>query len=193
VNSTLITVLVFLVAAIAIGIFAFTLIKRKSTERLKKRFGPEYDRVLESHGNRRRAEKELLMRQKRIDSLNIHPLLPEDRSRFIEEWKGTQARFVDDPSGAVDLADKLVKRVMEARGYPLGDFEQRKADISVYHPRVVQNYRAAREIAKSNDREEASTEDLRQAMVFYRELFEDLLETTEPMPKVEKAKLAKPA
>jgi len=134
---------------------------------------------LKSEGNVRRAEAALAARAKRVEALHIRPLVPEDASRFSASWRGVQARFVDDPKGAVTEADRLVGEVMAARGYPLGEFEQRVADISVDHPDVVMNYRAAREIALLHGRGQATTEDLRQAMVHYRALFKDLLETDE--------------
>lgn len=143
---------------------------------LRERFGPEYERAVVDIGNRRRAERELEHREERVRSLDIRPLAPEQRARFADHWRRVQARFVDAPTDAIRDADSLVSDVMQARGYPVGDFDQRAADISVDHPRVVENYRDARAIAQRSSRGEASTEDLRQAMVHYRALFEDLLE-----------------
>jgi hypothetical protein len=134
---------------------------------------------MDEYGDKRRAEEELAARQKRVETFHIRSLTAEERSRFSEAWHAVQARFVDDPSGAIVDADQLVKQVMETRGYPMGDFEQRAANISVDHPAVVTNYRAAREIAMENRNGNVNTEKLRQAMVHYRALFEDLLETTE--------------
>jgi hypothetical protein len=152
---------------------------QRRTQELRKRFGPEYDRVISERGDTRQAESELAARQKRVDKLNIRPIESEQREHFIEAWRLTQARFVDAPAEAIKDADRLVSQVMQARGYPVGNFEQRAADVSVDHPIVVENYRAARAIAVANEREQASTEDLRQAIVHYRALFEDLLETRE--------------
>ena len=118
-------------------------------------------------------------REKRVRSLDIRPLPPEEQARFVEAWKKAQTRFVDEPSQAAADADILVKDLMQTRGYPVGDFEQRAADISVDHPDVVSNYRAAREIALRNKAGKATTEDIRQAMVHYRSLFEELLETAQ--------------
>jgi hypothetical protein len=132
------------------------------------------------HGDQRGAQAELEARQKRVEQLDIRSLSPSDRARFADAWRATQAHFVDDPSAAIGEADRLVTDVMKARGYPIGDFEQRAADVSVDHPRVVENYRAARDTALRNERGQASTEDLRQAMVHYRALFEDLLESGTP-------------
>jgi len=150
--------------------------KRRAGE-LRERFGPEYDRTVAEHGDPRRAQAELEARQQRVERLDIRSLSPSDQERFTQAWRATQARFVDDPSAAIVEADRLVTDVMTARGYPMGNFKQRAADISVDHPRVVENYRAAHDIALRHDDGEASTEDLRKAMVHYRALFEDLLET----------------
>lgn len=151
---------------------------RRSKE-LHQRFGPEYERTLASTKDRSRAEAELERRVERVEALKIRPLSPPDRSRFAEAWRTDQARFVDDPRGAVKEADRLVADLMQVRGYPLADFEQRAADISVDHPRLVQEYRAAHDIAQRDANGAVTTEDLRAAMVHYRALFEDLLETTD--------------
>src|SRR5206468_11604706 len=124
-------------------------------------------------------EAELAAREKRVRKLEIRGLEPGEQSRFAEAWQKTQARFVDEPSQAVRDADGLVKEVMQARGYPVGDFDQRAADVSVDHPNVVTHYRAAHDIVSRNNQGQATTEDLRQAMIHYRSLFEELLETTE--------------
>jgi len=165
------------IAVIVIVAVLWLAMSRRRSQQLRDRFGPEYEHVVRTEKNVRRAEATLEARAKRVDALHIRPLRPEDATRFDATWRGVQARFVDDPKGAVTEADRLVGEVMSARGYPLGDFEQRVADISVDHPDVVMNYRAAREIALVHARSQASTEDLRQAMVHYRALFKDLLET----------------
>ena len=154
-------------------------IRRRRSDHLKSRFGPEYDRVIQEHGKRGRAETVLETREKRVDGLHIRSLMPRDRDNFAQAWNADQARFVDDPKGAVTEADLLVTEVMKARGYPVSNFEQRVADISVDHPQVVENYRAAADIVRRHQSGEATTEDLRQAMVYYRKLFEELLETPE--------------
>jgi hypothetical protein len=171
-------IILAVVVVLVVGAGAWAMMQRRSQE-LRERFGPEYDRVLSERGDARQAESELAARQKRVDKLEIHPIEPEQREHFIEAWRSTQARFVDAPPQAIKDADRLVSEVMQARGYPVGDFEQRAADVSVDHPIVVENYRAARAIALANERGQASTEDLRQAIVHYRALFEDLLETRE--------------
>jgi len=173
------TAIVLAVVAILVVIVAVWFMMKWRTEELRKRFGPEYDRVITERGDTRQAESELAARQKRVERLDIHPLDPAERDRFVNAWRATQSHFVDAPAEAIKDADRLVSQVMRARGYPVGDFEQRAADISVDHPIVVENYRAARAIAVANERGQAGTEELRQAIVHYRVLFEDLLETRE--------------
>lgn len=167
------------VAAVLLAIVVGWMMTQRRRTRLKDRFGPEYDQAVRQHPDARTAERELLNREHRVASLDIKPLTRDDAVRFSEAWRRTQTRFVDDPKGAVADADRLVDEVMRARGYPLVEFEQRAADISVDHPRVVANYRAARAIAARNARGETNTEELRQALVHYRELFADLLEIRE--------------
>jgi len=176
-DTTTIMILAVIVVVI-VGAIAWMMMQRRSEE-LRKRFGPEYDRVISERGDARQAESELAARQRRVDKFDIHPIDPAERNQFIDAWRATQARFVDAPADAIKDADRLVSEVMRARGYPVGDFDQRAADVSVDHPIVVENYRAARAIAVANQRGDASTEDLRQAIVHYRALFEDLLETRE--------------
>jgi len=182
-NSQIIIIVVAVIAGLAIVAAAWMYMQKRRTEQLRSRFGPEYDRVIETGGDRRQAESMLEERQKRIEKLDIRPLTNEDRQRFQQAWTREQARFVDDPKGAVAEADRLIGEVMRARGYPVGDFDQRAADISVDHPMVVENYRAAHEIALRDRRGEASTEHLRKALVHYRELFEELLENRAAVAK----------
>jgi hypothetical protein len=170
----LIVAVIILVAAVA-----WLLLDRRRSLRLRSRFGPEYERTVRESGDRRRAENELERREKRVERLHVHPLSMGDRDRFVAEWRDDQARFVDDPAGAVTEADRLVQEVMKLRGYPVADFDQRVEDISVDHPHLVENYRAARELAARHRRGEASTEDLRKALVYYRGLFDELLEVQE--------------
>ena len=165
------------IVAFAIAIIAARRSKEQRSAALRENFGPEYERALHEHGNRALAEKDLLARQKRLDELNIRLLSAEQCARFGSAWADVQQRFVDDPQGAVAEADILVKDVMKTRGYPMGDFEQRVADLSVEHANVVQHYRAARTIAHDSANGQAGTEELRQAMVHYRALFQDLLQT----------------
>src|SRR5260221_278302 len=160
----------------AVAIIAFMWRQRRSAH-LHQRFGPEYDRAVEQKRDVRAAEADLEARARRVDKLHIKPLTPSDASAFGTAWRKIQGEFVDDPKGAVTQADRLIGEVMRARGYPLDDFEQRANDLSVDHPAFVSNYRAAREIALRHARGQASTEDLRQAMMFHRSLFDELLVT----------------
>jgi hypothetical protein len=175
--------IVLIVVLVVIAGAAFFYTQQQKTRQLRARFGSEYDRSLQETGNRRHAEAELARREERVAHLDIRPLMPDDRARFSNAWRSVQAQFVDDPGRSIAEADRLVTEVMRVRGYPVADFEQRAADISVDHPRVVDNYRAAYAIARRSGRGEANTEDLRQAMVHYRALFEDLLETEPAMGK----------
>ena len=149
---------------------------RRRRAGLQESFGPEYDRTVADAPSRRQAEADLAERQKRRDELDIAPVRPEARERYSERWSEAQERFVDDPAGAVGDADGLIQEVMRERGYPVQDFDQRANDVSVDHPEVVSNYRAAHGISIANERDKASTEDLRTAMVHYRALFRELLE-----------------
>lgn len=173
-NTALVAILV--VVGIAIVAFAaFMYLRKQKSDKLRNRFGPEYDRTVEERGDRAKAEAALEERQKRVDALNIRPLKPEDASRFRNAWSSLQTQFVDDPKGAVTEADRLLGEVMATRGYPMGDFEQRAADISVHHPTVVSNYRKGHDIALRHAKGDASTEDMRQAMIHYRALFAELV------------------
>jgi hypothetical protein len=165
-----------LVVIVLLALLAFFAGRQRRSRQLQDRFGPEYDRTVEQAGDRRAAEAELLERTEHRQQFDVVPLDPEARDRYLEAWRNTQAQFVDEPVEATREADRLITSVMRDRGYPVDDFEQRAADISVDHPQVVDDYRAAHTIAARNDRSEASTEDLRQALVHYRSLFEELLE-----------------
>jgi FtsZ-interacting cell division protein ZipA len=176
-DHTTVLIVVIAIALVAIAIAAWIVYQKTRTTRLRGRFGPEYDRAVTDAGSRRKAEDELEARRKRVAKLTLVPLTPEQQNRFGKEWAAAQALFVDDPRGAVADANRLIKEVMQARGYPVGDFDQRAADISVDHPLVVSNYRSAREIALRAESGKASTEDLRRAVVFYRDLFQELLAT----------------
>jgi hypothetical protein len=164
------------VGVIIVAIVTWLSLRKRRTENLRTQFGDaEYDRTLKEEGNRRHAEAGLKERNERVESLAIRPLAPGDRVRFVESWSRIQARFVDGPGGAVTEADQLLGDVMSTRGYPVSDFEQRAADISVDHPLVLQNYRTAHEIAVRQAQGKTNTEDLRQAMIHYRTLFEELV------------------
>jgi hypothetical protein len=176
-------ILIGVLVAVAVIVVFVVLVQKRRTDDLRAKFGPEYERLVRQRGDARHAESELADRVDRVKHLHIKPITPEHRSRFADAWRSDQARFVDDPKSAVVEADRLVADLMQVRGYPVGDFEQRAADVSVDHPHVVQNYRVAHEIAVREQRGEASTEDLRVAMVHYRALFEDLLDQNEPEPR----------
>ena len=179
-NSAQILVIAIVVAVIVIAVLVTIVARKRRSQKLRERFGPEYDRVVREEGDVHKGEKVLEFRQKHREKFKVRALSPTDRSSFSYRWNEVQAQFVDDPRGAVTLADALVTDVMQARGYPISDFEQRAADISVDHPHVVENYRAAHDIAQRHGRGQASTEDLRKAMVHYRALFEDLLGDNQP-------------
>lgn len=180
-------VFVLIGAAVAGGLWLRARQQRRSY-RLREGFGPEYDHVVQEYGDTARAERELAARQRRVEKLDIRLLSPQERDRFGGAWANVQHRFVDDPSGAVSEAHQLVKSLMATRGYPIDEFEQRVADLSVDHAGVVQHYRAARILARTADAGNATTEDLRQAMVHYRILFADLLESYVPMSELQEAR-----
>jgi hypothetical protein len=170
---TWVLVAVVVVLLVIIGVLVA---RQQRSQRLKDEFGPEYGRVVVERGDQRAAEKELADRRQRVGTFEIRPLDPADRERYLEQWAEAQRYFVDEPVGAVGQAHELVQRVMHDRGYPVDeDFEQRTADISVEHPAVVENYRAAHAISVRAGNGQASTEQLRQAMVHFRALFDDLL------------------
>jgi hypothetical protein len=162
------------IVIIAVGAWLFVRKRRGTTADLRQKFGPEYDRAVLAHGSK--AEAKLADREKRVEMLNLRDLDATEHARYSEQWKAVQSRFVDSPKGAVAEADDLVSSVMKVRGYPVADFDQRAADISVDHPRVVENYRSAHEIAVRVGKDSTTTEDLRTAMIHYRSLFEELVQ-----------------
>jgi hypothetical protein len=174
-NQTVSIVVAIVVIVVVLAIIGWILSRRRRSEHLRKQFGPEYDHAIAHEGGRAQAEAELAKREKRVAKLDIRPLEPAQRQEFVDRWKDVQARFVDDPARAVADADGLLGQVMSARGYPVSDFEQRAGDISVDHPEVVKNYRAGHDIALRHEKGNASTEDLRQAMIHYRALFDELV------------------
>ena len=169
-QTLLLIAAVVVLALILIAVVAALSGRRR--QRLREHFGPEYERVASEEGDPRRADRILAEREERVKKLDIRPLPESARAQFVEQWRAVQARFVDDPRGAVGDADALIGEAMQARGYPVSDFEQRAADVSVEHPGVVVDYRTAHEIARRRD---IGTEDLRRAMVHYRSLFEALV------------------
>ena len=173
-DPKLILLAVAVVLIIAVSAWLYLRKRRSTTAGLRHRFGPEYERAVREHGSERKAEAKLTDREKRIEKLNIRELNPMERERFSELWKSVQSHFVDSPKGAVTEGDDLVSSLMKTRGYPISDFDQRADDISVDHPQVVENYRSAHEIAMRVGKDQATTEDLRTAMIHYRSLFEEL-------------------
>ena len=173
------TVLIVVIVVVVVLLLAgggLVLARRKRSEQLQESFGPEYDRVLDRSGSKSEAEAELAERRKRHEQLDLRSLDPQTRERFRGDWKQIQGEFVDDPGGAVDKADSLVTTIMRERGYPVDDFDQRADDISVEHPRVVENYRDARRVRDAHRNGSAETEDLRGAVTSYRSLVDALLD-----------------
>jgi hypothetical protein len=169
---------VVVVGLVFIAIWQYS--RKRRTQKLRTQFGSaEYTRAVTEGGSQQKAEAVLDARAARVEKLHIKPLAPDDRARFIESWAKLQARFVDGPGSAVTDADQLLGDVMSTRGYPVSDFEQRAADISVDHPLVLENYRAAHQYALRQSNGDTNTEDLRQAMIHYRTLFEELVNEPE--------------
>ena len=175
-NTTTTIIIVVLVVVIVGIILGLVFTRRKRSEQLHEHFGPEYDRTVQTAGDEKKAQTELDERQKHVKALNIRPLSIDERERYLADWTSVQSKFVDEPGQAIIDADGLIMEVMQVRAYPVSDFEQRAADISVNYPALVSNYRAAREIAVKNEQHQADTEELRQAMIHYRSLFEELLQ-----------------
>lgn len=182
--------LVIAVAVILVGLIAWLAWGKQQSKRLQQRFGPEYAATIKRLGSKAKAETELKRREKRVASFEIVPLAPAEATRFSQAWTRLQASFVDDPKGVLIEADRLVRELLLKRGYPVADFDLRAADISVDHPVVVDNYRAAQRIVSLDQRGEASTEDLRKAVVHFRALFNELLGGTAREPVRPPAKLA---
>jgi hypothetical protein len=175
-------VLIAIGVVVVLGVLAWNALARRRTSRLQDRFGPEYDRMVGTAENKREAESDLAAREERRAQLDIRPLSPAACARYIANWQVVQAQFVDDPSVAVASADSLIQSVMSERGYPVDDFEQRAADVSVDHPQVVENYRDGHRLAEESADGTGSTESLRQAMRHYRALFEELVEADADQP-----------
>ena len=172
--------IVIVVAVLLVGLIAWMAYGQMQTRRLKRRFGPEYDAVLKRSGSKAKAEAELKRREKRVQKFEIAPLSAAEVTRFSQAWTRLQGSFVDDPKGVLIEADRLVRELLLKRGYPVADFDLRAADISVDHPIVVDNYRAAQRIVSLDQRGEATTEDLRKAVVHFRALFDELLGASKP-------------
>ncbi|HEX3722356.1 MAG TPA: hypothetical protein VHV31_06170 [Nitrolancea sp.] len=168
-------IVLIVVVAIVVIAAVWLYLRSRQSKQLKEHFGPEYDRTVQQADKRRDAEAELESRRKRVAQLDIRPLSATDRTRYANAWQQLQPTFVDDPSSAVNQADALVGQLMEARGYPVGDFDQRAADISVDHPEIVSNYREAHRLATRNETGDATTEEQRRAIIHYRKLFDELM------------------
>ena len=173
--STTELVVLVVVVLLLLAVVGVVMAQRKKRTQLQQRFGPEYDRTVEQSSGRREAERELAERAERRKQLDIRPLPRQDRDAYADRWRALQEQFVDQPSLAVRQADVLVAEVMAQRGYPVGDFDQQVRDVSVDHGQVVHEYRTAHDISELNDQQQATTEQLRQAMVHYRSLFGELL------------------
>jgi hypothetical protein len=180
IDTNMLIIALMIIALLAIAMWLH--FRRHETRTLERRFGPEYGRTVEELGSRPKAEAELKARQKRVEQLDIVPLQPAEAARFSESWRALQARFVDNPKGVLADADRLVRELMQKRGYPMADFDRRAADISVHHPTVAEHYRAAHDIALRDERGEVDTEGMRQAVIHYRALFAELLEVEQPKP-----------
>jgi hypothetical protein len=183
-NTPTIALIVGVVFLILVVLAAITAQRKRRTEHLQQRFGPEYGRAVDERGSRSKAEADLRERERRVEKLSIVRLSPDEAARFSQAWSAVQGRFVDSPQVALADADRLVRELMQRRGYPVADFETRAADISVDHPTVVEHYRAAQAIALRERSGEATTEDMRRAVVHYRALFEDLLEVNAPIARM---------
>ncbi|MGA2570866.1 MAG: hypothetical protein ABSF23_10125 [Terracidiphilus sp.] len=180
-NTQLIVAAVVLVVVVVIAVAAYLQHRKAKTAAFRNRFGSEYDRAVLEHGSSRRAEAKLADRETRVDALRIRELGATERERFVAEWQTVQSRFVDHPKAAVTEADDLIAALLEARGYPKDSFEQRAADVSVTYPRVMENYRVAHAIAVRPGQAEASTEELRTAMIQYRAIFDELVQAQKPI------------
>src|SRR5438067_3764550 len=178
--STWVWIVIAIAAVIVVAAIVWNALRARRTRGLREGFGPEYDRTVADAPSKREAEADLEARRKRREELDVQPLSQSARDRYASQWKDTQARFVDDPEESIGEADALIQQVMRERGYPVEDFDQRAADVSVDHPDVVNNYRAGHAISVANERGNATTDELRQAMVHYRALFVELLEEREP-------------
>jgi len=174
--------LIVVAAVVVLAVVVWRALMTRRTRALQDRFGPEYNRTLDSSDSKRDAEAELRAREERREQLDIRPLPTAARDRYVNEWQRVQALFVDDPQGAVHDGDMLIQSVMRDRGYPVDDFDQRSADVSVDHPKVVENYREGHRLANASARGDGTTEDLRQAMRHYRALFEELVDETSDEP-----------
>jgi len=183
-NTTTYLIIGVVVVLVIIGlILGAVSSRRQRSKRFHKKYGTEYDHTVKVMGNEKKAQAEMDERQKHVETLNIRPLSLSERERYLAEWKAVQNKFIDQPGQATVEADHLIMEVMKVRAYPVSDFEQRAADLSITYPELVSNYRAAREIAIKNEHHQANTEELRQALVYYRALFDELLKEETVVPE----------
>jgi hypothetical protein len=182
-DTKYIIIAVVLVLVILGAILGAIFSRRQRSKRYSDKFGSEYDHTVKTMGNEKKAQTEMDERQKYVETLNIRPLSMSERERYLAEWKAIQAKFIDQPGQATVEADHLIMEVMQKRAYPVSDFEQRAADISINYPTLASNYRLAREIANKNEHHQADTEELRQALVYYRSLVDELLKTETVVPE----------
>jgi hypothetical protein len=182
-NATYFIIAVVLILVVLGVILAAIFIPRQRSKRFQNKYGPEYDRTVKTMGNEKKAQSEMDQRQKHVDTLNIRPLSDSERERYLADWTKIQTKFIDQPGQATVEADHLIMEVMKVRAYPVSDFEQRAADISINYPDLVSNYRLARAIANKNEHHQATTEELRQALVYYRSLVDELLKTETVSPE----------
>ena len=186
--STVTMIIAVVLVVVILGIILGLVFSRRgNTKQLRDRFGTEYDHTVQAMGSEKKAQTELKDRQKHVKTLDIRPLSPSERERYLADWSAVQSKFVDEPGKAIVDADRLIMEVMQLRAYPVADFDQRAADVSVSYPALVSNYRAARAIALKNEQHKAGTEELRQALIYYRSLFEELL-AIKPVVAKEKSK-----
>ncbi len=177
-NITILTIIAVVAVLVIIGaVLGVVFSNRKRSQQLHEQFGTEYEHTVQTMGDEKKAQTELVERQKHVEALDIRPLSTEEREHYLAGWAAVQSKFVDEPRQAIMDADQLIIEVMRLRAYPVSDFDQRAADISVSYPALGSNYRAAREIANKDKLQQADTEELRQAMIYYRSLFEELLGT----------------
>jgi hypothetical protein len=179
-NTQLIVAAVVFLIVVLVALGAYLEHRKAKTLALRNRFGTEYDRAVLTHGSTKAAEARLADRKTRVENFEIRNLGPTERERFVAEWQIVQSRFVDHPNPAVTEADELVNELLQARGYPVASFEQRAADVSVTYPRVMENYRLAHAVAVRPGRVEATTEELRTAMIQYRAIFDELVQPQKP-------------
>jgi hypothetical protein len=185
-NTVLPIIAVVVVVVIVGAILALIFSRRQRSGQFQEKYGAEYDRTVKAAGSEKKAQTELNERRKHVETLNIRPLSTSERDRYLAEWTNIRAKFVDQPGKATVEADRMIMEVMQLRAYPVSDFEQRAADISVNYPALVSNYRAAREIAIKNEHHQASTEELRQAMVYYSSLVDELIKSEMVDPEKKK-------